>query len=190
MPTTTKAKAAKTAKTKNTLADIEGELELLQDRHGQATSGVEEARRRLDALATRRAVIATDAYFGAVPAVEEMAALDVEVSTLTRSISLALDAAGALEASIVDAKGRLAEAKRQVHRERYEELARERERLFERRDGLARDLDTVLEEADRLSFEMQKTLNLYDQPAANTMATNGLGVTRAWIERTFAGWLR
>src|SRR3954451_22999704 len=106
------------SKTKDTIAELEGELEQLQERHGQATSGVEEARRRLDALAARRGVVAAGAYFNDPAAVEEMAALDVETSTLTRSVSLALAASSALEASITDTKERLIAERRSQHETR------------------------------------------------------------------------
>ncbi len=52
------------SKSKDTIGEVEAELSTLVSRHAQATSGVEQARQRLDVLAARRGEIASAAYFG------------------------------------------------------------------------------------------------------------------------------
>ncbi len=110
-----------------------------------------------------------DAYFGDPPAVEEMAALDVETSTLTRAVSLSLDAAGALVASITDTKERLSAERVRVHEGDLAELKAERQRVHK----------AALEAADQLLeiLSRDKALHLKMVAAAQGVSTRTLETT-------------
>jgi chromosome segregation ATPase len=142
------------AQIKDTIGDIEAELSTLQDRHEQATSGVEQARARLDEIGRRRGEIASSAYFGDAPAVEELKTIDTETDELVRVVALAQDAAAALGADIADAKERLASERHRSSSEQVAQLRAERQAIREQALKAADELLAVLAEDKSLHEKM------------------------------------
>ncbi len=174
------------ATSKDHIAEVEAELATLISRHEQATSGVEHARQRLDVLATRRGEIASSAYFGDAPAVEELKTIDTETDELVRVVALAQDAAAALGGDIADAKERLAKERERASSAEVRRLRQERQAVRER----------ALEAADALLDVLALDQSLHEKmvTAAQSGASvagleniardyDGAGLHRALAER-------
>jgi DNA repair exonuclease SbcCD ATPase subunit len=182
--------ATKAAKSKDTSEAIEAELETLQYRNAQATSGVEQARQRLDVLAARRGEIASAAYFGDEAATKEIKKLDAESSNLVRVVALARDAGASLETDIEDAKKRLVEERRSQHETRLAKLRQDRGSVHEEALAAADALLDVLARDRQIHGAMvaaaqgvsARTLEVVSQDHA------GAGLHRALSEklRTYA----
>nr|MDP9474517.1 hypothetical protein [Actinomycetota bacterium] len=121
---------------------------------------------------------------------EELEDLEDEHDALARSVRVAKSAVPEFDKMIAEAKERLAEAREQVHRERYAELQRQSAALDPERDKLAKRLVEILDKQADLHLGMVNEVRQSgDGDEANRMFVSGNG-TRSWIEDRFSRWLR
>lgn len=179
-----------TTKTQNTVEDLEEKVARLQTQQESAIARAEEADQRLEQLHAHGVTLAPAALSGDAEASKQLESLEDEAASLTRTIRVAKDAASELDRVIGATREELTEARRDLHRERFEELAEEARGLDARREVLAQQLIEVLEQQDALGWQMSAEVRHFDNDWANDL---GLGVVaghREWLTETFRRWLR
>ncbi|MDP9488160.1 MAG: hypothetical protein M3Q49_20625 [Actinomycetota bacterium] len=127
---------------------LEAEVERLEGRLQAARQSARKAEEELGAIRARRKEIGLKVFEEDEEAVEELARLRTNAAASEETLEVSRGAADKLVRLLEEAKGRLAEEKRNLHRQRYEELARERYALDEEIEAAA---DKLAEGLDRLS---------------------------------------
>ncbi len=127
---------------------LEAEVERLEGRLQAARQSAREAEEELGEIRARRKEIGLKVFEEDEEAVEELARLRTNAAASEETLEVSCGAADKLVRLLEEAKGRLAEEKRSLHRQRYEELARERYALNEEIEAAA---DKLAEGLDRLS---------------------------------------
>jgi chromosome segregation ATPase len=170
--------------------DLALEVEELEGQLRDATSQIARAQQRFAELDERRTSLAPHAFRGDSKAQLEVEALEAEHDELKRNTRVTRAAAPELAKMLEDAKERLKDARREAHKARAGEVRQEMEALDPERDKLAGQLLEVLEKQSSLRGEYIQALNLYDQDAANSLATDvGGGPHARWLKQVFKRWL-
>ena len=170
--------------------EIGKEIEQIENRLGQAHARVEQASLELDRKEVRLRELSPAVFSGDDKAQREFEELEASSEVLVRSRRVASDAAEGFAKELEEAKERHAEAKREVHRQRYRILSEELGEVDLKRDDLAQQLKEIIEERGRLISAMSGEMNSYDQEQANRMATAYVGAERYWLNEEFRQWLR
>jgi chromosome segregation ATPase len=127
---------------------LEAEVERLEGRLQAARQSARKAEEELGEIRARREEIGLEVFEEDEEAVEELARLRTSAASSEEALEVSSGAADKLVRLLEEAKGRLAEEKRNLHRQRYEELARERYALDGEIEAAAHKLAEGL---DRLS---------------------------------------
>ncbi len=166
--------------------EIEAEIGGLEDRLRNAEKRVAGADEQLERKEARMRELSPAVFGGDEAARQEFEEAEAEVGVLLRSRRVASDAATSFAKELEGARGRLEEAQKEVHRERYRRLSEEFSALGEERDRLAAEVGGVLERQSDLYVEMQQELRRYDPDGANTLATDRWA--RRWADGTLKAW--
>ncbi len=113
------------SKARDETAQIEERLHALEQQRQRASDAILEAKNEASEIKKRQDELAVAVISEEAAAVSEMGELEDALLTATRRASVARSALGQLEAEISQAKEDLAEAERQEHLRRFEELARQ-----------------------------------------------------------------
>jgi chromosome segregation ATPase len=174
----------------DTVAQLEEEVAQLQQQQDSAVEQAEKAGQRLEQIHSQCVALAPAAFSGDSEATKQLASLEDEAASLTRTIRVAKDAASELDRVIGATKEELAEARRELHRKRCEELTKEAREIDRRRDGLAQQLKAVLEQQSALGWKMSEEVRHYDEDQANVLSLGVAAGHREWLTETFRAWLR
>lgn len=127
---------------------LEGEVERLDGQLKSACQSAGEAEEELAAIRARRKELGLAAFQEDEEAVEELAELRARAASAEETIEVSRGAVEQLERLLEEAEEQLAEAKRGLHRQRYDEIAGERYALGEEIEAVA---DRFAAGLDRLS---------------------------------------
>ncbi len=176
----------KTRKPEDRTDEIAGRIRDLEHKRERAASMVLEADNEAAEIKRRQDAIAVAAVSEEPEALEEMASLEEALLVATRRASVARSAVAQLEEQIGRAREDLAEANRSAHRERFEELGRERHALEER---IEEQLGTLLEGlAELRDLDHRQRLESYEAGVGDAFARSPLGdVVGAWLSSRFGG---
>ncbi|MDP9477477.1 MAG: hypothetical protein M3R38_17635 [Actinomycetota bacterium] len=181
MPTKAKGRQSEVA-----LGSLEEQLRRLQQQRERAAAAILEADNEAAEIKRRQDEIAVATVSEEPQAVEEMATLEEVLLVATRRGGVARSAVGQLEEQIEQAREDIAEANRSVHRERFEEMGRERHALEEQ---LEEQLGTLLEGlAELRDLDQRQRLESYEAGVGDAFARSPLGdVVGAWLSSRFGG---
>ncbi len=181
MPTKAKGRQSEVA-----LGSLEEQLRHLEQQRERAAGAILEADNETSEIKRRQDEIAVAAVSEEPEAVEEMATLEESLLVATRRAGVARSAVGQLEGQISRAREDLAEAEREVHRARFEEMGRERHALEER---LEEQLGAFLEGlAELRDLDHRQRLESYEAGVGDAFARSPLGdVVGAWLSSRFGG---
>ncbi len=181
MVTKTKGK-----KSEVVLGSLEEQLRRLEQKRERAAGMVLDADNEAAEIRRRQDEIAVAAVSEEPEALEEMASLEEALLVATRRSGVARSAAAQLEEQIGQTREDLAEAERAVHRQRFEEMGRERHALEER---LEEQLGTLLEGlAELRDLDQRQRLESYEAGVGDAFARSPLGdVVGAWLSSRFGG---
>jgi hypothetical protein len=116
------------------------------------------------------------------------AELEAEYDKLNRTKRAAEAALPGFETQLDEARERLAEAQRSIHRENYQALTSACEKLNERADKIAGDLADVLLEQEHQNSAMAQELARFEPDAAARL-TGVVNPGALFLRRKFSQWL-
>ncbi len=164
---------------------LEAEVERLEGRLQAARQSAREAEEELGEIRARRKEIGLAVFEEDAEAVEELARLRTKAATSEEALEVSSGAAGKLVRLLEEAKGRLAEEKRNLHRQRYEEIARERYALDEEIEEAA---DKLAEGLDRLS-DLDGKQHAEGRAGGLDPSYDIHDLTRGWLSSRFREYL-
>jgi hypothetical protein len=166
------------------------ELRRLERQRDEALTQVRDAERQLEDLNESRIELAIPAFRGDEVADKNLMILEEEANKLSRKIQFAKNAASQFDKTIGATREDLAEEKRQLARERYRELERERSALLRRIDARMADLAEAFREYDALEHKLIEQAQLCDESIAQYIARNpSKDLIRRKLEDEFGGYL-
>jgi hypothetical protein len=171
--------------------ELAAEIARLGEQQRVAQAEVERAAERLEGLNARRAALSPSDASGENGAAKELGALiealDEELATVSRTKTIAEDAARELDRLVLQAKVRHREAEKRLARERYEALCEERYSL----DGEAEQaMSSLLEVLDRLEGLYADQLQAADAAEHSYPAQQDpRGTVEHWLTRRLRRWL-
>ena len=169
---------------------LEGEIEELERRKGEAKAVIRRASRRFEELDEQRRRLSPKTFSGDSGARLELEVVEDEHEALNRSVRVANSAVPEFERMLGETKAKRRKAQEDVHRERYRILSEESGEILSERDELADRLQDLLERQSKLHSRMQQEMRQWDGEQANRMAVEGMGAHRRWFEDRFGQWLR
>ncbi|MDP9478286.1 MAG: hypothetical protein M3R38_21840 [Actinomycetota bacterium] len=173
-------------KAKDRTGEIEERLADLEQKRQRAAGAILEADNEAAEIRQRQDEIAVAAVSEEPEALEEMGVLEEALVVAARRGGVARSAVGQLEGQIERAREDLAEAEREVHREAFDRLAKERRGLEEQ---LEEQLGALLEGLTRLrDLDQAQRQEAYLAGVGDAYATHMLAYTvRAWLVSRLGG---
>lgn len=173
----------------NTVETLEAEVDELTRRRAEALAQIQRAEVRFGELEERRTILSPKAFSGDKKASAELEELEDEHDRVQRSVRVARSAVPEFERMIAGARERLAKAREDVHRERYQALIAEGDALTPKIEELASELVQLLEKRGALYADASQELRYYDQDGANSVAMGVRPAVQDFVDRTFYQWL-
>ncbi len=190
MPTKTRSKTAK----------LETEIAALEEQLERALAQIRESEAELSGAGRRREAIALDVLSEEPAAVTEDAELEELTVRAAGRLRIARSAVAQAEERITAARGRLDEEHRRAHRERADELGRERhaleEQLEERMAGLVEGLEALrdLDRRQRVAYHQAGDQDAYSRhvlgPTLSSWLSARLGGHRGYLPVAAQDWYR
>ena len=177
---------------RNDLAEeLAVEIARLEEQRRTAEAEAERATERLEELSTRRTALAPGASSSEKEAAGELAALvaalDEESATLSRTRTIAEDAARELDRLILEAEVRHREKEKRLARGRYEALCKERYSLDSEAEKIMASLVEVLDQLEGLYAEQVHAGA--DAEDSSPAQQDPRGTTEQWLARRLRRWL-
>ncbi len=164
-------------------------LDRLQRRVDEATAQIQRAEVRFSELEERRAVLSPKTFSGDEEATAELEEVEDEHDQLARSVRVARSAVPEFEKMLAEARARAAEARTDIHRERYQALTAEGDALTPKIEELGRELNELLEKRAALYHDAAQELRYYDGDGANALSMGVRPAVQDFIDGTFYRWL-
>lgn len=169
----------------STMAQIDAEIEHLEERRNEALTQAEDFDRKLEEMNERRITLAPPAFTGDEAADRELLTLEQGAGQLSRKARLARNTASELGQLVEEAKARRAKEERRVHLGRHVALSEERYRL---EVELEEAMSQVLEGLERLS-KLDADQHAEAKAAGLDMEDRYRSLVAGWLSNRLRGYL-
>ena len=169
----------------STMAQIDAEIEHLEERRNEALTQAEDFDRKLEEMNERRITLAPPAFTGDEAADRELLTLEQGAGQLSRKARLARNTASELGQLVEEAKARRAKEERRVHLGRHVALSEERYRL---EVELEEAMCQVLEGLERLS-KLDADQHAEGKAAGLDMEDRYRSLVAGWLSNRLRGYL-
>jgi hypothetical protein len=169
----------------STVAQIDAEIEHLEERRNEALTQAEDFDRKLEEMNERRITLAPPAFTGDEAADRELLTLEQGAGQLSRKARLARNTASELGQLVEEAKARRAKEERRVHLGRHVALSEERYRL---EVELEEAISQVLEGLERLR-KLDADQHAEAKAAGLDMEDRYRSLVAGWLSNRLRGYL-
>lgn len=169
----------------STMAQIDAEIEHLEERRNEALTQAEDFDRKLEEMNERRITLAPPAFTGDEAADRELLTLEQGAGQLSRKARLARNTASELGQLVEEAKARRAKEERRVHLGRHVALSEERYRL---EVELEEAMSQVLEGLERLR-KLDTDQHAEGKAAGLDMEDRYRSLVAGWLSNRLRGYL-
>ena len=170
--------------------ELDEEIGELERRKDEALGVIQRAERRFEELDEHRRQLSPRAFSGDSDASLELAGVEDEYETLSRSVRVANSAVPEFEGMLEEAKAKRRETQESVHRERYRMLLEERSDLDAERNELGHRLLDVLRKRGELDNRIQSEIRQWDGDEANDYVLLSMNANQTWLNEEFREWLQ
>lgn len=173
------------------LDELSRELDDLEAKRSQAERELEGMEARIQQLEAEQIPLTPLAFSGDKSSASKLASLETKVEKAIRRRKFLRNATAEFERMIAETKAQRAEERKGLARERYDEIAREREALWNEAEQQVKALRETLVSLSNTDTPLaQEARVAFGQEAANSIAQSPVqGRARVWLHKRLRPWL-